>query len=148
MRYVIADASEGLDKGFHLVEHAVDYYGKSGEGIVGLAIRESFTQVAGNDALYPLVDLNDTTPGASVQRHTYGKAKKHGGKQTKRDRYTLHEGDLPDFIDVSPDRQYVAVRQASRDQADGLFLPASFVDPVDDDALHFIIDLQDRRQRV
>jgi hypothetical protein len=147
MRYVIADAYEGLDKGFHLVEHAVDYYGKSGQGIVGLAMREAFTQVARNDALYPLVDLNDTTPGASVQHHTNGKAKKHSRNQNKRDRYTLNESDLPDLIDVSPDRQYVAVRQLSCDQADGLFLPASFVDPVDHHALYFIIDFQARRQR-
>src|SRR6202795_87595 len=45
MRYVIADACQRVDERFHLVEHAVDYHRKFGEGIVGLPMRESFPRL-------------------------------------------------------------------------------------------------------
>src|SRR5260370_39979296 len=142
MRYVIADACKGVDESFHLVEHAIDYHRKFGEGIVGLAMRESFTQVAGDDALYPLVDLNDTFPGTSAQRHTDRKAKKHSGKETKRERPANDACDLPDFIDIPSNHQHVTVRQTSPDHADRLLLPTAFVYPVDHSALYRIIDLK------
>src|SRR6202171_6717134 len=99
MRYVIADARKVMDESFHLVEHAIDDHRKFGEGIVGVPMRKSFMQVAGNDALYPLVDLNDTFPGASAQRHAHREAKQHSGNQTKRERPANDACDLPDFID-------------------------------------------------
>jgi hypothetical protein len=46
-----------MDESFHLVEHAIDYRRKFGEGIVGLSMREALTQVARDDALNSLVDL-------------------------------------------------------------------------------------------
>src|SRR6266436_9724932 len=139
MRYVIADASKGVDKRFHLVEHAVDAHCEFGEGIVAVPMREPFTQIAGDDALYPLVDLDDAVTGSSTQGYADRKAKHHSGNQAKRERPTNDACDLPDFFDVSSNHQHVAVRQTSRDQADRLFLPASFVDPVDDSALYRIV---------
>src|SRR6266436_6777321 len=105
-------------------------------------MREPFTQIAGDDALYPLVDLDDTVTGSGAQGYTDRKAKQQGGNQAKRERPTNNMCDLPDFIDVSSNHQHVAVRQTSRDQADRLFLPASFVDPVDDSALYRIVGLE------
>src|ERR1700676_209684 len=103
---------------------------------------QSFTQVAGNDALNPYVDLNDTPPDTRAQRHTDRKAKKHSGNQAKRQCLTNDARDLPDFIDISPDHQHVAVGQTSHDQADGLFLPTPFVRPVDHGTLYRIIGLR------
>src|ERR1700730_5333151 len=105
MRYVVADACRRVDESVHLVEHGVDYHRKFGEGIVGLPVREAFMQVAGDDALYPLVDLNDAFASISAQRHTDRKAKKQSGNQAKRQRLTNDARDLPDFIDISPDHQ-------------------------------------------
>src|ERR1700694_805501 len=107
---------------------------------------ESFAQVTGDDALHPLVDLYYALPGTSAHRHTDRKAKKHSGNQTKRERPTNDACDLPHFIDISSNHQHVAVRQASRDQTDCLFLPTTFVYPVDHSALYRIIDLKIGRQ--
>src|ERR1700694_4962251 len=107
---------------------------------------ESFAQVTGDDALHPLVDLYYALPGTSAHRHTDRKAKKHSGKQTKRERPTNDACDLPDFIDISSNHQHVAVRQTSRDQADGLFLWTSFVDAIDVSALYNVTDLEIVRQ--
>src|SRR3977135_3044894 len=142
MSDVIANACKGVDESFHLVEHAIDYQRKFGEGIVGLSMRESFTQVAGDNALNSLVDLNDTLTGTSAQCHTDRKAKKHSGNQTKRERPTNDAGDLPDLIHISSDHQHVAVRQTSRDQANFLFLPTTSVYPVDHSALCRVIGLK------
>jgi hypothetical protein len=73
-----------VDESFHLVEHAIDYHRKSGEGIVDLPMRESFPQIAGNNALNSLVDLDDTPLGTSAHQHTDRKTKKHSGNQTER----------------------------------------------------------------
>src|ERR1700675_2055573 len=140
--FVGAHACKRVDESFHLVEHAVDYHRKCGEGIVGLPMRESFTQVSGDDALYPLLDLNDTLTGTSAQRDTDRKAKKHSGNQTKRHRRTNDARDLLHFIDIPPNHQHVAVRQTSCDQANRLFLPITFVSPVDYSALYRVIDLK------
>ncbi len=99
-------------------------------------------QVAGDDALNSLVDLNDTLPGTSAQRHTDHKAKKQSGNQTKRERPTNDACDLADFIDISSNHQHVAIGQTSRDQADRLFLPTTFVYPVDHSALYRTIGLK------
>ena len=82
---VIANACKRMDESFHLVEHAIDYRRKFGEGIVGLPMRESFTQVAGDNALNSLIDFYDALAGTGAQRHTDRKAKKHRGNQTKRE---------------------------------------------------------------
>src|ERR1700675_3354782 len=142
MRYVIADACKRADESFHLIEHGIDDHRECGEGIVGLLTRESLTQVAGDDALNPYVDLNDTSPDTRAQRHTNRNAKKHSGNQTKRQRLTNDARDRTNFIDISPDHQHVAVRQTSRDQANRLSLPTTFVYPVDHSALHRIIGLE------
>src|ERR1700675_576171 len=141
MRYVVAHACKRVDESFHLVEHAVDYHRKCGEGIVGLPMRESFAQVSGDDALYPLIDLNDTLTGTSAQSDTDRKAEKHSGNQTKRHRRTNDARNLLHFIDITPYHQHVAVRQTSCDQANRLFLPITFVYPVDYSALYRVIDL-------
>src|SRR3981081_1793677 len=109
-------------------------------------MRETFAQVTGDDALYPLVDLYDALAGTCAQRHTDRKAKKHSGNQTKRERPANDPRDFPDFTGLSSNRQYFAVRQASRDQTDRLFLPTTFVYPVDHSALYRIIDLKIGRQ--
>src|SRR5438876_10244806 len=93
-------------------------------------MREALAQVTGDDALNPLIDLDDTFPGTSVQRPADPKAKKRGGNHAKRERTTNDARDLRDFVDISSNHQHVAVRQTSRDQADRLFLPAIFVQPV------------------
>src|SRR6266436_292145 len=142
MRYVIADACEGVDESFHLVEHDVDDHCKFGEGIVGVPMREPFAQIAGDDALHPRVDLDDAITGSGAQGYTDRKAKQHGGNQAKRERPTDNMCDLPDFIDVSSNHEHVAVRQTSRNQADRLVLPTTFVDPVDDGALYRIVGLE------
>src|ERR1700730_15757764 len=120
MSYVVANACKGVDESFHLVEHAVDYHRKVGERIVDLPMRKALMQVASDDALNLLVDLQDALPGTSAQRHTDCKAKKHSGNQTKRERPTHNACDLPDFIDIASNHQHVAARQASRDHAHGL----------------------------
>ncbi len=142
MRDVIAYASKGVDESLHLVEHAIDDHCKPGEGIVGVPMRETFMQVAGDDALNSLVDLYDTPAGTSAQRHTDRKAGNHSGNQAKRKRPANDACDLPYFIDISSNHQHVVVRQTSRDQADCLFRQASFVDPVDHSALYRIISLE------
>jgi hypothetical protein len=96
MRYVIADTCKGVDESLHLIEHITDDRRKFGEGIVGLLTRESFTQVAGDDALSPFVDLNDTPTGTSAQRHADRKTEKHSGNQTKRQRLTNDARDRTD----------------------------------------------------
>jgi hypothetical protein len=93
-------------------------------------------------ALHSLVDFHDTIAGASAQRHTDQKAKKHSGNQTKCKRPANDACDLPDFVDVSSNQQPIAVRQTSRDQADRLFLPTALVDPVDHGTLYRIIGLE------
>src|ERR1700753_905295 len=103
-------------------------------------------QVAGDDALYPLVDLNDASTGTGVERTADRKTKKDSGKQTKRQRPNQDTCDLPDFIDVSSDYQHVAIRQFSCDQADCLFLPATPVRPLDYSGLRRIIGLKVRWQ--
>src|SRR6266851_2588772 len=142
MRYVIADARKGMNENLHLVEHAIDYHREFGEGIVGVPMRQSFPQLAGDDALHPLIDFHDTIAGTSAQRHTDSEAKKHGGNQTKRKRPANDACDLPDFFDIPSNQQHIAVRQTSRDQADHLFLPTTFVDPFDHGALYRIIGLE------
>src|SRR5467141_2445236 len=142
MSYAIANTCKGVDESFHLVEHAIDYRRKFGEGIVGLSMRESFMQVAGDNALNSLIDLYDALAGTGAQRHTDRKAKKHRGNQTKRERPTDDACDLLDFVDISSKHQHVAVRQIPRDQADRLFLPTAFVYPVDHSAPCRVIGLQ------
>src|ERR1700680_3623065 len=107
MRDVVADARKGVDQSLHLVEHAIDDHRKFGEGIVSVPMRETFTQVAGDDALNSLVNLYDAPPGTSAQRYTDRQAKKHSGKQAKPKRPTNDARDLPDFIDISSNRQHV-----------------------------------------
>src|SRR5260370_35033627 len=107
---VIADACKGMDESFHLVEHAIDDHRKFGEGIVGVPMRESFAQVAGDDALNALVDLYNTPTGTAAQCQTDRKAKKQSGNETKRERLTNNSCNLTDFVDVSSDHQHVARR--------------------------------------
>jgi hypothetical protein len=102
-------------------------------------MRESFTQVAGDNALNSLVDLYDALPGTGAQRHTDRKAEKHGGNQTKRERLTNDVCDLADFVDISSKHQHVAVRQIPRDQANRLPLSTTLVYPVGHSALYGII---------
>jgi hypothetical protein len=109
-------------------------------------MRQSFPQVAGDDALHSLVDFHDTIAGASAQRHTDRKAKKQRGNQAKRKRSPNDACDLSDFVDISSNQQQVAVRQTPRDQPDRLFLPTAFIDPVDHGALYRIIGPETGRQ--
>ncbi|KRR03349.1 hypothetical protein CP49_09975 [Bradyrhizobium valentinum] len=109
-------------------------------------MRDSFTQVAGDNALYPLVDFNDSPAGASVQHYADREAKKYRRKQTKCDRPFNDVRDLRDIIDVSSDQKQVTVRQPSRDQADSLFFPATFVSPVDRSVLYRVVGFKIWRQ--
>ena len=127
----MADAREGVDKSFHLVEHAIDDHRKFGEGIVRVVMREPFAQVAGDDALHPFVDLHDALSGTSAQHHADRNAKKHRGNEPECERRTNDACDLLDFIGISSDHQQVAIGQTSRDQADRLLLSAASVDPAD-----------------
>ena len=142
MRYVIADTCKGVDESFHLIEHAIDDHRECGEGIVGRSMRESFTQVAGDDALNPYVDLHDTLWVRALSATPTVRQREHGGISDQARAPDQRRARSRDFIDISPDHQHVAVRQTSRDQADRLFLPATFVDPVDHSALHRIIGLE------
>jgi hypothetical protein len=72
-------------------------------------MRESFTQVAGDNALYPLVDFNDSPAGTNVQRYADRKAKKYRRKETKRERPSDDVSDLRDIVDVPSDHKHVAV---------------------------------------
>src|ERR1700744_2912797 len=146
MRDVVADTGEGLNERFHLVEHSVDYFGKIGEGIVAVPVRQPFTQIAGDDTLHPLVDFDDTSAGTSAQRPADGETKKGAGKQTQRERITQYPRDLPDLIDVSPDHKHVAILQSPRDQARRLLLPSIPVRPVDHSGLRRVIDPKIGRQ--
>jgi len=94
-------------------------------------MREPFTQVAGDDALHPLVDLEDTPSSPGAQRQADRKAKKDGGKQAARERPANNACDLLNFVGISSDHQYVAIGQTSRDQAGRLFLSTASVYPDD-----------------
>jgi hypothetical protein len=83
-------------------------------------MRETFAQVAGNDALNALVDLDDALAGTSVQYHAGRKAKEHGRNDTKRECSANDVSDLGDFVVIPSDRQDIAIRQLSRDQSDRL----------------------------
>jgi hypothetical protein len=146
MRYVLADARKGVEESFHLVEHAIDDHRKFGERIVGLPVREAFPQVAGDDALYPRINFNDTFTSTSAHRQTDREAKKHSQDQGKRKRPTKDLCDFPDFGDISPNHQQIAIRQTMRDHAGCLFLPATFVRSVDNKALYGTIDFKIGRQ--
>ena len=79
MRDIVADPCQRFDEALHLVEHAVDDDGELAEGIITVSVRQSFTQVTGDDALDALVNLHDTPAGSGIQRHADHKAKQHGG---------------------------------------------------------------------
>ena len=143
---VAADACEGLDESFHLVEHTVDDRRQPGEGVVGVSMRQSFAQVAGDNALNALVDLDDTLAGSSAQYHTDRQAKKQGGNHTKGERPANDVCDLSDFVDIPSDGQHVAIRQPSRDQADRLSFRSGIVCPVDRGAVYNVIGLEVGRQ--
>jgi hypothetical protein len=139
MRDVIADPCQGPDEALHLVEHSVDDHGKFGKRIVSLSVRQSFAQIAGDDALDALVDLDDAPAAARVQRHANRKAEKYSRNQTKRQRPANDACNLLDFIDVSSGHQHVAVRQLLCNQPYRLFRHAVRVQPVDHSAPYRII---------
>ena len=74
------------------------------------------------------------------------KAKKDGGNHAKHERPAKDVCDLPDFIDVSSDHQHATIRQSLCNQTDRLFLPATFVHPVDYGSLHRIVGVEIGRQ--
>jgi hypothetical protein len=63
---ITADAGKGLEESFHLVEHAIDDHRKFGEGIICVPMLESFAQVAGDEALNALIDLDDTSAARAL----------------------------------------------------------------------------------
>ena len=122
---VVADAGERVDHRFHFIEHAVDDDGELRERLVDITVRKPFAQVAGDDALDPLVDLFDPLLGAHAQPRAGQQAQEKRRQQAQRERLTDDVGDLPRFVDLTSDHQRVAAWHSSGDRADDVNLPSS-----------------------
>ena len=64
---VVADAGERVDHRFHFIEHAIDDDRELRKRLVDGTVRKPLAQIAGDDALNPLVDLLDPLLGAHAQ---------------------------------------------------------------------------------
>ena len=96
-------------------------------------VRKPFAQVAGDDALYPLVDLFDPFLGAHAQPCPGQQAQAKSRQQTQRERLTDDVGNLPRFVDLTSDDQRIAARHSSGDRADDASLPSCRQRPNDRD---------------
>jgi hypothetical protein len=115
---VVADAFERMDHRLHFIEHAVDDDREPGKRLVDVAIRQPLAQIAGDDALDPLVDLLDALLGAHAQPRAGQQAKQKGGQQAERQRLADDVGDLARLVDFPADHQRVAIGHAAGDRAD------------------------------
>ena len=87
---VVADAGERIDHRLHLVEHAVDDPGQPRERIVRPVLREPLAQLAGHDALDPLVHLLHAPLGAKAEPGTGQQAEAEGRQQAEGQRLPHH----------------------------------------------------------
>ena len=143
---VVAHAGERVDHRFHLIEHAVDDDGKLRERLVDIAVRKPFAQVAGDDALDPLVDLFDPLLGAHAEPRARQQAQAECRQQTQRERLADDVGDLPRLVDVAPDHQHVAILQPPADRADYLIAAIRLIHSGDPRSLHRRVDIKAGRQ--
>jgi hypothetical protein len=137
-----------MDHRFHFIEHAIDDDREPRERLVDGTVRQSLAEIAGDDALNPLVDVLDPPLGAHAQPGAGQQAKKKGGQQTQQQRLADDMRDFPGFIDIPPNHQHVAVVHAPGDRTDDLVFPAVSIHPDDVGALRRGVDPQIGRQAV
>jgi hypothetical protein len=105
-------------------------------------VRKPLAQIAGDDALNPLVDLLDPPLGAHAQPGAGQQAKAKARQQTEPERLTDDMGDLLGLVDIAPEHQHVAVSHAPRDRPDHLVDLAVLIRLDDLGALRCGVDAQ------
>src|SRR6516225_4264797 len=98
MRYVVADAGQRVDHGFHLIEHAVDNSCKPGKRLVDIPMWKTFAEIAGDNALNALIDLLDTPLRAQAEPRAGQQAKTKCREQTKHERLAHHMRDFSGLV--------------------------------------------------
>ena len=78
---VVADAGERVDHRLHFIEHAVDDDGELRKRLVDVTMRKPLAQIAGDDALDPLIDLFDPLLGAHAQPRAGQQARQSAGNR-------------------------------------------------------------------
>ena len=133
---VVADAGQRMDHRFHFVEHAVDDAGEPRERLVDIPVRKPLAQVAGDDALDPLVDLLDASSGheRSARRRPAARSRTPAAGQAPAP--ADDPGDFPGLVDVASDHQYIAVIKAPCDGPDQWSVGLLVVGPRHPHALH------------
>ena len=142
---VVADAFERVDHRLHFVEHAVDDDREPGKRLVDVTVWQPLAQIAGDDALDPLVDLLDALLGPHAQPRACQQAKQEGRQQAERQRLTDDMGDLARLVDLASDHQRIAIGHAPGDRPDHAPLLPGRRRPDDRDAPDDIVHLQFRR---
>ena len=119
---------------------------RNGRKIDPCAVRKPLPQIAGDDALNPLIDFLDALLGAYAQPCAGQQAKAKGRQQTQRQRLTDDMGDFAGLIDISSEDEDVAISHAPRDRTDSLKFATFSVCPDDIGALRGCVDPQMRWQ--
>lgn len=145
---VVADAGERVDHRLHLVEHAVDDPGQPREWIVRSALREPLAQLAGHDALDPLVHLLHASLGADAQPGASQQTEAEGRQQAQGQRLPHHARYLARLIDVPSHHQDIAAIETSADRPDDRNVGCRLFEQVEPHALHRAIKPQLARQMV
>ncbi|OIQ67839.1 hypothetical protein GALL_505810 [mine drainage metagenome] len=119
---IVTNTGERVDHRFHFIEHAVDDDREFRERLIDVAMRKPLAQIAGDDALNPLVDLFDAILRAHAQPRAGEQAKTEARQQAQHERHTDDMGNFIGFIDFPPHHQHLTARRAPRDRADDVFL--------------------------
>jgi len=79
---------ERVDHRFHFIKHAVDDGGEPGKRLIDVTVWKPLAQIAGDDALDPLIDLLDPLLGTHAQPSASQQAQAKRRQQTQRQRLT------------------------------------------------------------
>src|SRR6202041_1852168 len=115
---IVAASGKRMAPRFHLVEHAVDDDRELRKRLVDGAIRKPLAQIAGDDALNPLVDLFDAPLRPPAQPRAGKQAKTKTRQQAQRHRQADDMGNLVGFVDFASHYQDIAIWHAPCDGAD------------------------------
>ena len=134
---------ERVDHRFHFIEHAIDDGGELRKRLIDVTVWKPLAQIAGDDALDPLVDLFDALLGAHAQPRAGQQAQAAKRRQqTQRQRLTDDMGNFPGFVDLASDHQRVAIRHSPGDRADHVGVPTGWTRPDNRNALDQIVHLE------
>src|SRR6266481_4662954 len=139
---VVAYPCERVDHRFHFIKHAIDDGRQPRKRIVDVTVRKPLAQIAGNDTLNMLIYIFDALLSPHAQPRTSQQAQAKRRQQTQRERLTDNMGNLPGFVDLSSDRQRVAIRHSAGDRADRARLSTGRQRSDDREALDRIIHLE------